>query len=160
MQRTFMLMIMLTSMLSTGLSQTKQKMKNTLNDEQKEVLEAVLAMTTAFHKGDIDGVMASYEPEATVVFEPELPINDRAAIRSAFKQAFTINPVFTYGGHEVFVNGNIAIHLAPWEMKGTAPDGSVIKQKGLSMAVLRKQKDGSWLMVFDNPHSQFLYDQQ
>lgn len=135
-------------------------MKNTFNDQQKEVLDAVLAMTTAFHKGDIDGVMASYETEATVVFEPELSISNRAAIRAAFEQAFKINPIFTYGGHEVFVNGNMAIHLAPWKMKGTAPDGSAIRQKGLSMAVLRKQKDGTWLMVFDNPHGQFLYDQQ
>lgn len=135
-------------------------MTNTLNGTQKDVLDAVLAMTTAFHKGDIEGVMASYEARATVVFEPELSISDRGAIRSAFEQAFQIKPRFTYGGHEVFVNGNIAIHLAPWKMTGTAPDGSVINQKGLSMAVLRKQKDGKWLMVFDNPHGQFLYDQQ
>lgn len=151
---------MLSGMVSTGLSQTKQTMKNTLNETQKEVMNAVMTMTSAFHKGDIKGIMASYETEATVVFEPELTISNRAAIRSAFEQAFQIKPIFTYGGHEVFVNGDIAIHLAPWKMTGTAPDGSVINQKGLSIAVLRKQKDGKWLMVFDNPHGQFLYDQQ
>jgi len=40
-------------------------------------------------------------------------------------------------------------------MVGTLPDGSKIEQNGLSVATLRKQPDGSWLMIQDNPHGQF-----
>ena len=77
-------------------------------------------------------------------------------LKEMFQGAFSLNPKFTYSGHEVFVNGDIAVHIAPWTMKGQAPDGSEVKQEGLSIAVLRKQKDGKWLMVFDDPHGQFL----
>jgi ketosteroid isomerase-like protein len=45
-------------------------------------------------------------------------------------------------------------------MTGKVPDGTDIKQSGLSVVVLRKQADGKWLMVFDNPFGQHLLDQQ
>ncbi|MES0883117.1 helix-turn-helix domain-containing protein [Roseibium sp. SCP14] len=32
------------------------------------------------------------------------------------------------------------------------PEGNSIKGEGLSIAVLRRQADGSWKMVIDNPH--------
>jgi len=66
------------------------------------------------------------------------------------------NPVFTYSGHEVFISGDIATHIAPWEMTAKAPDGSKIKQSGLSVATLKKQENGKWLLTFDNPHASFL----
>ena len=43
-------------------------------------------------------------------------------------------------------------------MRATAPDGTKIQERGLSVAVLRRQPDGQWLMVIDNPHGQHLLD--
>ena len=142
-------------------AQTKNRMvKEKFSLEQQQVLDAIFKMTSSFHKGDIKGVMASYEPEATVVFEPGKPVSDRTAIAENFQGFFTVKPKFEYGGHEVFINGNIAIHFAPWSMTGKAPDGTEIKQSGLSVAVLRKQEDGKWLMVIDDPYGQHLLDLQ
>jgi ketosteroid isomerase-like protein len=36
-------------------------------------------------------------------------------------------------------------------MTGVAPDGSAIAGGGLSVAVLRRQAGGKWLIVIDNP---------
>ena len=134
----------------------KTMTKTTIKTEELKVLKAVESMTEAFHNKDIEGVMASYEPTVTVVFEPEQPISDRAVLREMFLNAFMINPKFTYSGHEVFISGDIATHIAPWTMTGAVPDGTEIKQSGLSVAILRKQKSGDWLMVIDNPHGSFL----
>ncbi len=130
--------------------------ETTMPPEQKQVLATVEAMTAAFHQGDLDGVMAAYEGEATVVFEPEAPVSDPALLRQMFEGAFALNPEFTYAGHEVFVSGDIAVHFAPWTMTGTTPDGRAVEQSGLSVAVLRRQPDGRWLLVIDNPHGQNL----
>jgi ketosteroid isomerase-like protein len=51
------------------------------------------------------------------------------------------------------------MHFAPWTMTGKTPDGHEIKQSGLSVVVLRKQGNGKWLMVFDNPFGQHLMAQ-
>lgn len=124
--------------------------------EQQDVLKTIEKMTTAFHNKDLETVMSTYEPNAIVVFEPEQVIYDHDQLREAFKMAFMINPHFTYSGHEVFVSGDIATHIAPWTMNATAPDGTTIKQAGLSVVVLRKQSNGSWLMIQDNPHGSYL----
>lgn len=137
----------------------KPMKKQSLDLEQQAVLQAVQQMTDAFHRKDIKGVMDSYEPNALVVFDPQHPIQDAEALKERFVQSFGISPKFEYSGHEVFVNGDIGVHLAPWTMTATAPDGTAIKQTGLSIAVLRQQKDGKWLMVFDDPHGQFLMEQ-
>lgn len=133
--------------------------KQNFDHEQQAVLQAVQQMTDAFHRKDIKGVMDSYEPNAMVVFDPQHPIQDVEVLKERFIQSFGISPRFEYSGHEVFVNGDIGVHLAPWTMTATAPDGTAIKQTGLSIAVLRQQKDGKWLMVFDDPHGQFLLEQ-
>ncbi|MCP4500744.1 MAG: hypothetical protein GY822_12355 [Deltaproteobacteria bacterium] len=39
------------------------------------------------------------------------------------------------------------------------PDGQNIEQKGLSAAVLRKNEQGEWCIVIDDPHAQFLLEQ-
>ncbi len=138
-------------------AQTHKKMEKVqFNEDQQAVLNAVEKMTAAFHNKDIEGVMKSYEKNALVVFEPETPVSDPKVLREMFMNAFMINPHFTYSGHEVFVNGDIATHFAPWLMTGQAPDGTKIQQSGLSVAVLRKQQNGEWLMVFDDPHGQHL----
>lgn len=149
------LMVLLICMTSFTLNaQTRKTVMMTV--EQQNVLSLVSKMTTAFENKDIDGVMACYEPQAVVVFEPEQPVSNPNLLREMFTGMSMVNPVFSYSGHEVFVAGDIATHIAPWDMTGTAPDGTEIKQSGLSVAILRKQEDGGWLMVIDNPHGQFL----
>lgn len=123
-----------------------------MQTDTANVIEAVEAMTRAFHAGDLAGVMASYEPTATVVFEPGMPVSERSAQEAQFEALFGMRPRFTYGAHEVVVAGDLATHFAPWQMRATAPDGSQVQQHGLSVAVLRRQPSGRWLMVMDSPH--------
>lgn len=131
-----------------------------MSTEEKNIMTTIERMTNAFHNGDIEGVMASYEDKATVVFEPEKPVSDSTVLRKMFQGAFVLKPRFSYSGHEIFVMNDMAVHIAPWTMKGKTPDGVDIEQNGLSVAVLRRQTDGRWLMVIDNPHAQHLMPKQ
>ena len=139
-------------------AQADTKGGTTMSADMSAVLAVIEGMTAAFQRGDIDEVMSSYEDQATIVFEPEKPVSDNAAVREMFRQFASISPRFEFAGHEVFLAGDIAVHFAPWNMKGKAPDGTEIEQSGLSVAVLRRQPDGRWLMVIDNPHGQYLLD--
>ena len=124
-----------------------------MTQEQQDVLSAITTMTTAFEGNDISTVMDSYEPQAVVVFEPEAPVGDPAQLKEMFASIAALDPAFGYtNGHEVIVTGDVAIHIAPWKMSARTPDGLDINQAGLSVAVLRKQADGRWKIVIDNPH--------
>ena len=127
-----------------------------MNQDQKDVIAAIQTMTQAFHEGDLARVMDSYEPEATVVFEPGVPVSHRAGLEEGFRKFFSISPRFTYGEHAVTVCGDVATHFAPWTMRGTAPDGSAIEDHGLTVAVLRRQPDGRWRMIIDVPYGDYL----
>ena len=123
-----------------------------MSTDEKNVLNTIEQMTAAFHKGDLEGIMETYEKDALVVFKPKTPVSDEAQLRGMFQQMFPVNPKFTYGEHEVFVAGDIAIHFTPWNMTGKTPDGTELQDNGLSVAVLRRQENGEWLMVIDNPY--------
>jgi uncharacterized protein (TIGR02246 family) len=109
-------------------------------------------MTSAFGRGDIDGIMGTYEPGAVVVGEPGVPISGTQALRAMFAGFIAVNPTFTFLDHEIIEAGDIALHSSTWRMTGNAPDGSPVEQGGLSVVVLRRQANGDWLMVIDNPY--------
>lgn len=138
-------------------------------DNQKEkmmsvntgkVLSTIELMTEAFQNKEINGILSNYENGAAVMFEPGKSVSDPEILRQMFEGAFQINPKFDYPkGHEVYIANDIALHIAPWVMTGKTPDGTEISETGLSVAVLRKQKDGQWLIVLDNPNGQVLLNQ-
>lgn len=151
------------SLLITGLifsTVTFADKGNTMNAEQNKVLETITKMGSNYNSRDIDAVMKAYEASAVVLFQPGSPVYGSAAIKAAFQGSLAVNPHFVFGKHEVTIAGDIALHLTPYTMTGKTPDGQKISQSGLSVAVLRRQADGHWLMVIDNPHGQALFVSQ
>ena len=124
--------------------------------DQQDVLALIRKMTSSFEAGDLDTVMQTYEPNQTIMFQPGEPVSDTDGARNGFEQFLAVSPQFSYAGHEVIVEGDIAVHIAPWKMTGQDPQGNQVEGQGLSIAVLRRQPDGSWKMVIDNPHGSHL----
>ncbi len=128
-------------------------MKNNFNEEQKRVFDTI---KNAFESKDINGALASYEADAIVMFEPQKPTIGKEAIKAALTKYFDMNPQFISSGYEIYISGDIATSIEPWSMTGQLPDGTKIEQRGLGITVLRKQADGNWLIIQDNPHGQFM----
>lgn len=121
-------------------------------DEKEQILSTIDHMVNAFHKGDIVGILKTYEPAAVVVAEPGVPVSGKSALEAMFAEFIAAGARFTFLGHEVIQAGDLAVHFTPWRMTGTGPDGKPISGGGLSVAVLRRQPDGKWLMVIDDPY--------
>ena len=128
-------------------------------DPKAKILSTIDDMTKAFHQGDIDGIMRTYEPGAVVVGEPGLHVSGTPALRAMFAGFIAAKARFTFQGNEVIQAGDIALHLTPWQMAGVGPDGTPIAASGLSVAVLRRQPDDRWLMVIDDPFGDALLSQ-
>ena len=101
--------------------------------------------------GDMDSILATYEPNAVLMGQPGTPAMGTAALREAFKQFLGLNPQIDMLKQDVIQANDIALYTYTWKMSGKTPDGYPVEQGGFSVVVLRKQPDGRWLMVIDNP---------
>lgn len=90
--------------------------------------------------GDVEGLVTLYEPDAVLA----LPTGDAArgeqAIRGAFQQMLTGQPVFTAGPRRPALrNGELAL---TWTR---LTDGATAE-------IARRQPDGTWLWTVDQPY--------
>ena len=105
----------------------------------------------ALQASDVDGLVALYEPEASLVPQPGQLVTGTEAIRQAMIGYLAMKPTMNVEVQKVFQVDNIALVHASWEMTGTAPDGSPVNMGGKSADVMRRQSDGTWLVLIDNP---------
>jgi uncharacterized protein (TIGR02246 family) len=125
-------------------------------DDRAAIIATIDGMTSAFNGGDLEGVMRAYETGAVVVGQPGARVTGDQPLRDMFAGFIAAKARFTFFGHDVVQAGDLAVHYTPWRMIGTAPDGSALNADGLSVAVLRRQPDGRWLMVIDDPFGDLL----
>ena len=113
-----------------------------------EVNHQVLAAVNA---GDLDAALAMYEPGATFVVEPGKPVTGTAAIREVLSGFIAMKPSMTIGVPTVVESGDTALVHFHWTLKGTTPDGSPVEMDQQGAEVVRRQANGNWLFVIDNP---------
>jgi uncharacterized protein (TIGR02246 family) len=119
--------------------------------EHSQIQSTIDSNNAAVAAGDMDGILATYEPNAAMVAQPRMTVMGTPALREAFKQFLAINPKITIVSQDLIQAGDIALHSHTWKMSVKTPDGHSVEQSGFSVAVLRKQPYGRWLMVIDNP---------
>tara|TARA_R110002074_G_scaffold67220_2_gene158431 strand:+ start:6818 stop:7207 length:390 start_codon:yes stop_codon:yes gene_type:complete len=124
--------------------------------EHDQIHATINANNAAVGTGDIEGILATFEPNGVLVGKPGMLAQGTPALREAFKHFMAINPQISVTDHDVIQADDLALHSSAWKITGQAPDGSTIEQSGLSVVVLRKQPDGRWLMVIDNPFGDHL----
>jgi len=112
-----------------------------------------LLLIEAMTKGDLDSAVALYEPKATYVLDSGDVITGHAAIREVAQSFLALKPKFTIEVKALLSgDGELALTSATWSVTGVDPDGKSFTGRGKSMEVVRRQADGTWLFVIDNPH--------
>ena len=127
--------------------------------EHGKIQATVNSVVAGITSGDVDGVMSAYEPGAVVLGQPGKPVQGNSALREMYAQFIALKPKFTFTKEEIVQTGDIALHYNTWKLEGKLPDGTPVAQGGLSVVVLRKQKDGNWLIVIDDPFGDRLLHQ-
>lgn len=100
---------------------------------------------------DLDGVMELYEPNACLVPEPGQLLKGTAAIRKGTEDFIALKPTITVESESVVQADDLAIVYTKWSLSGTGSDGSTINMGGMATDVMRRQPNGTWLCVIDNP---------
>jgi len=105
----------------------------------------------AFNSGDVEAVVALYEPNAITFDKDSKPVHGTAKIREAISGFLAMKPHITLTTRDVYRSRELAMLRSSWEMTFTGPDGKPVHIAHRSAEVVRLQKDGRWLYVIDNP---------
>ena len=101
--------------------------------------------------GDVDGALALYEPHATFVAAPGRRLSGADAIRSVLERLAASRPRLESNIEQVLEADNTALVINRWALQGTGPDGEPVSMDGRSADVMRRQPDGEWRILIDDP---------
>jgi uncharacterized protein (TIGR02246 family) len=109
------------------------------------------AFATAFNSGNVEAVLALYEPEAGLVPQPGTVAQGHAAIRQALQQFLAVRGTMRIETVYVMKQGGLALTRGQWHLSGKDAQGHPIEMSGKSIEVARQQPTGEWLLAIDHP---------
>ncbi|MGH8971574.1 MAG: YybH family protein [Acidimicrobiia bacterium] len=114
--------------------------------------ELLLELVRNINRGNLEGTVACYEPDAVFVLPKDQGDEARGhdAIREAISHFLAMNPTLTTNITQTVESGGVALMLGEWTLEGTSPEGPV-SMGGKFRDIVRRQADGTWLYLVDNP---------
>ncbi|HEX6222291.1 MAG TPA: nuclear transport factor 2 family protein [Acidimicrobiia bacterium] len=105
---------------------------------------------SAFNAGDMDGLLALYEPDAALIAQPGALAEGPDEIKPALQAFLDLGGTITLDTKVVVTVGDLAYMSNRWSLTGTGPDGEPLDMGAVTAEVARRQADGSWVYVIDN----------
>ncbi len=117
-------------------------------DTPEHVLKSIV---DGINSGNLDALMSLYEPEAGFAAQPGNLAHGPAGVRESLAAFIAMKGTLDLKVKRVLEAGGLALVAGDWSFTGTGPDGSPVTLTGHNADVLRRQADGSWRFVIDNP---------
>jgi ketosteroid isomerase-like protein len=114
----------------------------------EQVLESIV---TGINSGDLGSLMPLYENEAAFASQPGSLAHGAPGIGEALTGFISMNGTLDLEVTRVLEAGGLALVLGVWTFNGTGPDGEPVRLAARNADVLRRQADGTWRFVIDNP---------
>lgn len=115
-----------------------------------DLAEHVARWVELFNARDLAALDALYEPDAVVVPRPGYPVTG-AARSAALADFMGLDVPMKAALRQAVIANDIALLVIDWSLAGTGPDGREIDMSGTATDVVRRNADGQWRYVIDNP---------
>ena len=114
----------------------------------EQVLESIV---TGINTGDLESLMPLYESNAAFATQPGSLAPGAAGIGEALNGFISMNGTLDLEVTRVLEVDDLALVIGVWSFDGTGPDGEPVRLEARNADVLRRQPDGTWRFVIDNP---------
>ena len=114
----------------------------------EQVLESIV---TGINSGNLEGLMTLYESEAAFATQPGNLAHGAPGVREALSGFISMKGKLDLEVTRVLEVGDLALVIGDWTFDGTGPDGEPVRLAAKNADVLRRQEDGTWRFVIDNP---------
>ena len=114
----------------------------------EQVLESIVLGINA---GDLESLLPLYEDAAAFATEPGRLAHGATSIGQALAGFISMDGTLDLDVTRVLEVDDLALVVGVWSFDGSGPDGEPVRLAARNADVLRRQTDGSWRFVIDNP---------
>ena len=114
----------------------------------EQVLDSIV---TGINTGDLESLMPLYESDAAFATQPGNLAPGAPGIREALTGFISMKGKLDLEVTRVLEVDDLALVIGVWTFNGTGADGEPVQLAAKNADVLRRQTDGTWRFVIDNP---------
>jgi len=104
--------------------------------------------------GEVDAVVALYEPKGCLVLEGGAIARGPRAIRKALAMFAALKPKLQMNVFKIVKAGDdVAVLYNDWTLSGVGPDGTPFNDSGKATEIVRRQRNGTWKFIVDDPRA-------
>ena len=118
------------------------------NETPQQVLDSIV---TGINSGDLESLMPLYESDAAFAAQPGELAHGASGVSEALTGFISMDGELDLHVTRVLEVDDLALVIGVWSFEGTGPDGEPVQLAARNADVLRRQEDGSWRFVIDNP---------
>jgi uncharacterized protein (TIGR02246 family) len=109
------------------------------------------AFAEAVNAGDLDRLLSLFDDEAIVIERSGDQTSSPTAIRRHLEQLLALRPTMKIQATHAFVRADTALLCSHWTADVTTPDGAPVSLEFRGSEVARRDADGTWRLLIDNP---------
>jgi uncharacterized protein (TIGR02246 family) len=105
----------------------------------------------AYSAGDLEALLALYDPAAVFVVKPGHVTRGPAELRAAMQRTIELRGKLAITPQAFVRADDIVLVMGQFALSGVRRDGTPLERIARFADVLRRQPDGGWRIAIDNP---------